>query len=32
VSWGYRYTEALYKAGADAVADTMDDLRSLLLE
>lgn len=32
VSWGYRYTEALYKAGADVVADTVDELKSLLIQ
>lgn len=31
VSWGYRYTEALYKAGADAVADTVEELKELLI-
>ena len=30
VSWGYRYTEALYKAGADVVVDTVGELKSLL--
>ncbi len=32
VSWGYRYTEALYKAGADVVVDTVDELKSLLMQ
>ncbi len=32
VSWGYRYTEALYKAGADVVVDTVDELKSLLIQ
>ena len=32
VSWGYRYTEALYKAGADVVVDTVDELKSLLVQ
>lgn len=32
VSWGYRYTEALYKAGADQVVDTVDELKELLLQ
>ena len=32
VSWGYRYTEALYKAGADVVVDTVDELQSLLIQ
>ncbi|MCR4565594.1 MAG: HAD family hydrolase [Bacteroidales bacterium] len=30
VSWGYRYTEALYQAGADRVVDTVDELKLLL--
>lgn len=32
VSWGYRYTEALYKAGADQVVDTVDELKEILLQ
>jgi len=32
VSWGYRYTEALYKVGADVVVDTVDELKSLLIQ
>ena len=32
VSWGYRYTEALYKAGADVVVDTVDALKAILLQ
>ena len=32
VSWGYRYTEALYKAGADTVVDTVNELKSILLQ
>ena len=32
VSWGYRYTEALYKAGADKVVDTVDALKAILLQ
>lgn len=32
VSWGYRYTDALYKAGADHVVDTVDELKELLLQ
>lgn len=31
VSWGYRYTEALYQAGADKVVDTVAELESVLL-
>ena len=31
VSWGYRYTDALYKAGADQVVDTVEELKSILL-
>ena len=30
VSWGYRFTEALYKAGADIVVDTVEQLRTQL--
>ena len=30
VSWGYRYTEALYQAGADAVVDTVEQLADQL--
>ena len=30
VSWGYRYTEALYEAGADAVVDTVGQLAERL--
>ena len=32
VSGGYRYTEALYKAGADVVVDTVNELKSILLQ
>ena len=32
VSWGYRYTEALYNAGADVVVDTVDELKSVLVQ
>lgn len=32
VSWGYRYTEALYQAGADKVVDTVDELKEILLQ
>lgn len=31
VSWGYRHTEALYQAGADKVADSVEELTNLLL-
>lgn len=30
VSWGYRYTEALYRAGADEVVDTVGQLEQRL--